>query len=237
MSNSAFKVENGIIAVGAPGVNSQFYHDINVYQANLTVNGGVILVNGNFIVSGNLVYANTSIANTGLFPTFDQTPLGNTTNRFNVYSYNTYVFSTLNLIGPGNIAGNANISGTVTVAGNVGANAVTANVFVAPHTAIYSNVGQTNSVTQTIIDSFPKTLGNCFKFIHYVSDAAQANIHAIETLAITDGTNLLITKYADIFNMELGVFDASINNANVEVYFTAIDSNTYTVRTSRTILY
>jgi hypothetical protein len=247
MSNSAFKVENGLIAVGGAGVQSNFYHELNVNGANLVVNGGFVLVNGNFYVSGNLVYANTSVANAGLIPATDQVPLGNSQFRFDGFFYDVQIYDTITFVGSAFVNSSVIVNGSINAVGNVtvggtlatnslAVNTAQANSVALTHASFYSNVGQTNSTTQTIVDAFATSIGNCFKYICFVSDSAKANIQSIELLGVTDGNNVLLTKYGDVYNTELGVFDASVVSNTLQLYFTAIDNNVYTIRTLRTIV-
>ena len=89
-ANSRFKVDNGLAASG----NAIFYDRVDV-QANAFFNNELFVVSGNLTVSGSLVYANVIIGQGGIFLIADQQPLGNTTNRFNAFLYDTTSFGTL----------------------------------------------------------------------------------------------------------------------------------------------
>ena len=89
-ANSRFKVDNGLVASG----NAIFYDRVDV-QANAFFNNDLFVVSGNLVVNGSLVYANVTIGQGGIFLIADQQPLGNTTNRFNAFLYDTTSFGTL----------------------------------------------------------------------------------------------------------------------------------------------
>jgi hypothetical protein len=89
-ANNRFKVDNGLVASG----NAIFYDRVDV-QANAFFNNDLFVVSGNLVVNGSLVYANVVIGQGGVFLIADQQPLGNTTNRFNAFLYDTTSFGTL----------------------------------------------------------------------------------------------------------------------------------------------
>lgn len=89
-ANNRFKVDNGLVASG----NAIFYDRVDV-QANAHFSGNVFVVSQDLIVNGSLVYANVVIGQGGVFLIADQQPLGNTSNRFNAFLYDTISYSTL----------------------------------------------------------------------------------------------------------------------------------------------
>ena len=89
-ANSRFKVDNGLVASG----NAIFYDRVDV-QANAFFNNDLFVVSGNLVVNGSLVYANVVVGQGGIFLIADQQPLGNTSNRFNAFLYDTTSFGTL----------------------------------------------------------------------------------------------------------------------------------------------
>ena len=89
-ANSRFKVDNGLVASG----NAIFYDRVDV-EANAHFKNDLFVVSGNLVVNGSLVYANVVIGQGGIFLIADQQPLGNTTNRFNAFLYDTTSFGTL----------------------------------------------------------------------------------------------------------------------------------------------
>jgi hypothetical protein len=158
------------------------------------------------------------------------------------------------------LAGNMNApTGNASVAFNVGANVnlttarinvgnSTVNTFVSSTTletdgtvvvgpgSVYrsSNTASTSSITQTVVDSFPKTEGNFARYVVGIKDAGATVVHTIELMAIHDGTTVSLSKYGEIFNsVSLGTFDAAINTANVELKFTAANTTPFTIKTSR----
>jgi len=130
---------------------------------------------------------------------------------------------------------NAVLNGSVTANGLVqGATLQTAHAIIATNTSVV------NTTAQVVIDSFPKTLCQCAKYLIFVYNTGTPTlVHSIEVMMINDGNNSVIqTQYAELFNGSgLGTFDASINSANVQVLFTATSansSNTLTVKLVRT---
>ena len=89
-ANNRFKVDNGLVASG----NAIFYDRVDV-QANAFFNNDLFVVSGNLTVNGTLVFANVVIGNGGVIPISDQQPLGNTSNRFNAFLYDTTSYGTL----------------------------------------------------------------------------------------------------------------------------------------------
>jgi hypothetical protein len=55
----------------------------------------LFVVSGNLVVNGSLVYANVTIGQGGVLLIADQQPLGNTSNRFNAFVFNTTSYGTL----------------------------------------------------------------------------------------------------------------------------------------------
>jgi hypothetical protein len=79
--DSIFKVDKGIYVKGA---NSVFETRVLINDV-LTVNADAVIITGNLAVSGNLTYSNTTVSG-DMAPSINGLALGNTTNRFLVYS-------------------------------------------------------------------------------------------------------------------------------------------------------
>lgn len=111
MANNRFKTENSILVTGES--NSQFDTQ-TLFNANVSVNSAVLIVNGalivgntgagqtsdltvtgDLIVAGNLVYTNTSVSG-GLTPSADGEDLGNTTFRFDGFFSNVNIYGYVN---------------------------------------------------------------------------------------------------------------------------------------------
>lgn len=90
MANNRFKVDHGLAVTG----NSEFYQRIDAF-ANAYFNNDLVLVTGNLTVSGNLNYANVSVTSGGIQVGVDQAPLGNTSNRFNLFAYKVEVYGSI----------------------------------------------------------------------------------------------------------------------------------------------
>jgi hypothetical protein len=89
-ANSRFKVDNGLVASG----NAIFYDRVDV-EANAHFKNDLFVVSGNLVVNGSLVYANVTIGQGGVLLIADQQPLGNTSNRFNAFLYDTISYGTI----------------------------------------------------------------------------------------------------------------------------------------------
>jgi len=171
MANTRFKTENSLYVTGE--TNTQI-DTISLFNANVSVNSSVLIVNGEMIVgntsagltsnlsvsgslfvTGNLVYTNTEISGS-LRPSVDGLALGNTTNRFDLYIRNGIVYGATgfnpnsNTIVLGNTTNRWVMSGTtLDLSGNLTINTtafiVTSNTNqVAINTATYSGALNVN---------------------------------------------------------------------------------------------
>ena len=146
------------------------------------------------------------------------------------------VSTTLTVGGNSSITGNLVVSGITTLTGNVSAGAnVSAKALILDNAAIFSNTATVSNTTQNIIDSFPKASYSFGKLILTVKPSSGTERHATEILLLHDNTDVLITEYAQLFNTSLGSFDAGINNANVEIYFTSTSANASVTQTVKVI--
>ena len=290
MSDSRFKVEEGLIVVGNSALNNtEFYHTVKMY-ANLTVNADMVLVTGNLTIVGNLLYSNTSIAG-DFAPVNDKASLGNTTNRFNASLFDVTIYDALVPVSNGAVIGNANsrfsvsattidVSSFLNLSGNLTVNStaliidstnkrfsvnsainptkavtisgdslftgnsaftgeVNANTLKLPNSNISTNTANINTSGQRAIDIFPKAQYSSAKYLVQIKDTTNI-IQISEILIAHDGTNVFITKYGDLYNSVLGIFDVSINGANVSLLFTPASANTtnpYSLSLQRTNLF
>jgi hypothetical protein len=165
-----------------------------VYSSNTDVSN--ILTANNLLVSGNLIFANSSVRRVGI----NAVPTGT---------------ATLQVGGDASVAGN--ISATSLSVSTV---AATGNTFAFNGGQISSN-GATVAATSTpqLIDSFPKAAAKLAKYHIRVANTTNG-IHGAEVLLAHEGTNVLMTVYGEVFGSELGTFDATINGANVELTYT-----------------
>lgn len=178
----------------------------SIFATNVNSSGNVVIT-GNLTVNGTALVVNP----TGLVGV-------NTTSLTNTF----------------NVSGTVGISANCYVGGNIAVTGVfTSNGITAGNTTIYSNSATTTTTAQLIIDSFPKTQARTAKYWVTVQQSTSNDIHTIEMLMIQDLTFVYLTKYAEIFTTSLGTFDAAINTANVEVYFTAGVANNYSIKVAR----
>jgi len=169
MANTRFKTENSLYVTGE--TNTQI-DTISLFNANVSVNSAVLIVNGEMIVgnttggftsnltvtgsmliAGNLIYTNTSIAG-DLRADVDGLNIGNTTNRFDMFIRNGTVYNTFNpnsnTIVLGNTTNRWVISGnTLDLSGNLTINTTAFKVTsssnqVAINTATYSGALNVN---------------------------------------------------------------------------------------------
>lgn len=186
----------------------------DAYTTNINATGTLTLT-GNANLSNSITVAGFANVNNTL-------AAGNTT----VTGF-INVSTTANVGGNLTVGGVTNITGNVTSSGNVAARGVVMN-----NAIIVSNTATVTNTSVNVIDSFPKSLGYFGKLLVTVN-AANASLHAIEITFLHDNTNVLVNKYGEVFNTNLGTFDAQINNANLDITFTATTANTYTVKTLR----
>lgn len=188
----------------------------DTYSTNVSVSGVIS-------VTGNTTLTNVAAGNT------------NITGFINVSSA-ANVGGALSVGGNAAITGNLSVSGVSSLTGNVaiGAN-VAAKALILDNAAIYSNTATVSNTTQNIVDSFPKADADFAKYIITIKPSSGQQRHATEILLTHDGTTVLVTEYAKLFNTSLGSFDAAINNANVELYFTSAAANASVTQTVKVI--
>lgn len=216
----------------------------NAYLSNVSINGE-LLPSSNNIPLGNTtnrwyVYSSTlDVANAATFS-------GNTSFIANVGITGTLVLSNTASLGNTTITGFANVTGNTVVGNQLTVNGVTqllGNVscntnFTSKNLGLEYATMFSNTATVTapannnIVDSYPKTSSYTSKLLVSVNNA-NVQLHTIEMLLVHDGTTALISTYGELFNTSLGTFDAGINGANVEIYFSPTSANTYFVRTVR----
>ena len=189
----------------------------DAYSTNVNASGN-ITVAGSGSIGTTLAAGNTSV-----------------TGFINV-STTANVGTTLTVGGNTSLSGNLVVSGLTTLTGNVTASAnVSAKALILDNAAIFSNTATVSNTTQNIVDSFPKADADFAKLLLTVKPSSGTQRHASEILLLHDGTNVLLTEYADLYNTSLGSFDASINNANVEIYFTSALANASVTQTVKVI--
>lgn len=128
MADQRFKIEDGLVVQGS---NSVFEEKVTI-NANLNVEGSLLFVGQDLFVTGNLVYTNTQVAG-DLTPYDDGANLGNTVNRFDLFSIDIQVDGSIvagaNGVPIGNttrrfdvFARNIDATGTMSVVGNTNFN-------------------------------------------------------------------------------------------------------------------
>lgn len=154
------------------------------------------------------------------------------TNGGNINSGNTTITGFINVSTTANVAGNLQIGGVSTLTGNVTSTGnVQSKGFILDNAAFFSNTKSVTTTSVTVIDSFPKAYSNFCKM--FITVQSGSLYHSIDMNSIHDGTNILVTKYGEIYNTKMGTFDANINGANVEITFQASGAGTYTVKSTR----
>lgn len=178
----------------------------DTYSSNVDVSGVIA-------VTGNSTFTNVAAGNT------------NITGFINV-STTANVGGNLTVGANASITGNLAVTGVTSFTGNVTASAnISAKALILDNAAIYSNATTVTSTTQSIVDSFPKADAAFAKYIVTIQPSSGTSRQALEILLTHDGTNVLVVEYAKLYNTLLGSFDAGINNANVELYFTSLAAN------------
>lgn len=188
-----------------------------------TVNATSVAVGANVTVSTSSVKVGNSTVNTAVLSTSVTTP----------------VLSTANVSCSGNVvtSGLSSTTGTVvTLSSNtLVSNSVTSNVISTAAGYITSNTTTVATVTQTVVDSYPKTSNYFTKWLVSMQSGTGDAVYVCELLMARDSTDATyLTKYGEIYNTAiLGTFDTVINGANVELKVTASNTASYTVRVTR----
>jgi len=212
-----FNVTGNVFPVTSGGLLGNTSSRWDTYSTNVDASG-TLTVAGSGSIGTTLAAGNTTV-----------------TGFVNV-STSANVGTTLTVGGNTSIGGNLSVSGIITMTGNVTMSAnATAKALILDNAAIFSNTATVSNTTQNIVDSFPKADADFAKLILTVKPSSGTQRHAAEILLIHDGTNVLLTEYADLYNTSLGAFDASINNANVEIYFTSALANASVTQTVKVI--
>jgi hypothetical protein len=100
---------------------------------------------------------------------------------------------------------------------------------------ITSSTFTTNSITQTIVDSFPISTYRSAKY--QVQMTSGTKYHIIELHLVHNGTSVFMSQYGEIFTAtSLGIFDANIANGNVNLLFIAANPVT-TIKLIRSEIY
>lgn len=230
MANTRFKTENSLYVTGE--TNTQI-DTISLFNANVSVNSSVLVVNGelyvgntaggatsnlyvtgNALINGNLIFSNTSIAG-DLRAEIDGLDMGNTTNRFDMFIREGYVYSLFNpnsnTITLGNstqrwvMSGNTlDLSSSLNMTGNLTINTAAFKVSsssnqVAINTASYSGALNVNgganvtgdvTVTANISALLFKT-GN----MQMVTNSATINVNTAVTVDQFANSGVKVVKY------------------------------------------
>lgn len=221
---------NSNVVNASSNVNIGSAHYLNTTAhaigANIVVNTSTFALLGNSVVSTVTVnssliqFGNTTVANSPVIT------VQNTT-------------GTANLAPSGLVVGNTVINSTSAVIANINVSSnVVSKVVKVGNTAISSNTTLITSTTSTVIDSFPKTESTGAKYFIVAMNTGNTVLHSIELSLVQDSSFVLLSQYGEIYNTSLGSFDATINNANVEVSFTATGAPSvgtpYTIKLQRT---
>jgi len=145
----------------------------------------------------------------------------------------------LTVAGVSSLTGNVSITGNATITGAATITGVsTVGSLALANGGLTTNTTAVSTGAATTVDSWPKATGHAAKMTVFVDGSALPTpvIHSLDMLIIHDGTNVLMTKYGEIYNTSLGSFDASITGANVNVTFTATSANTYYVKSIRQLM-
>jgi hypothetical protein len=213
MANTRFKTENGLLVTGG---NAQFSEQVFIgntsSRANLTVDGELVLINGDLLVTGATQIVAGQSYTGDILAGVNGLDLGNTTNRFDGFFNNLVVYTSLTPVGNtlsfGNSTGrwvmtgnSLNLSTTLTI-GSVTVNSTLANL------QALNVVNQTNTATLYVTTSAnvgTAAVVNTVGITHtgFANVAGSANVggtlrvagaaNALSTLGITGAANALST--------------------------------------------
>jgi cytoskeletal protein CcmA (bactofilin family) len=205
VGNTTFS--NSILVIGQTNTGTLY----TVGSANVAGNLRVV---GNLIVQGNVSYTGTSAS--------DILPASN--NAFNIGSpsltWATGYFSTIQ---------STNVTATDTITAN------TLNLRSVAIT-VANTFTFVNSNTTTVVDAFPVSQFRSAEYLIQTRDTTGTanSFQVTKMILVHDGSTVYTTEYATITsNTTMGIFNAAINTANLELRFTPI-SNNVVVKLTRT---
>ena len=243
---------NGFLNVGSPSntynMNANTLQANSVYPYGTGANLGSLTNRWNFFATnidatGTLNLGGNFTVNTGSTPalTVDSTNLRAAVNTVTTSSYALAVGGPVSAtsLNFGTI-GSANgfVANTTTViTGNSTVNTqITPGVLLTGKVGYYQNNVTVATTSTTTIDAFPQSLSRSAKLVISVDDStgSPSKMHMIEMLVAHDNTtNVLTSKFGELYNTKLGSFDATISGSTVNITFTAFTSSTYAVKTIR----
>ena len=222
MGNSAVTV-NSNTAVGNAAITGTFTANVlvsNTYTVN-TINANVVnmvTTNGNTVVS-NSVVVNSVIT------------VGNATVNTLITNTNIYISNST-----------ANINLTVPTAAQIANGQYFHNangqwsLVPLSYNPISNGSFTTSGTNPQVVDYYPVSTYSVGEYALLVLDNNANNKYASKILTLFDGSNTLITEYADLVsNSTMGTFSANANVSHVRLYFTPVSSNT-TVKFVRTVV-
>jgi hypothetical protein len=245
MANTRFKTENGLLVTGG---NAEFVDVGTVYignttsRANLFVEGDLIHVNGNLVVTGvqqivaGQVYTgdilagadglnlgnsvnqfNAHIQNAyvyeGLFPVGNTVSLGNTTNRWVGHANSLDVSTTLSVTGPVTLSNTLSVSNNLTVSGTLG---------VTRATTLSNTLLVTGAVTlsNTLTVANAVTLSNTLSVANAVTLSNTLGVTGAVTLSNNLTVSGILTATSNV-NLDSGVLFVDGVNSRVGINNTA----------------
>ena len=234
--------------------NSTNRFDVNA--RNITVTGNLFPTSNTLLLGNNTSRWNvhtTSINATGPVTITNSVSITGTLTVNNVSTFSNTSANVLFIASNGNIgianstpahklsvSGTTNFSGAVNVNSTlaVQSNATTNGYLLSTHAAVFGYAKSISTATKTVVDAYPKVLGNFSKnyVTIYVSNSVGTFSHAAEVSTVQSASFCYFTVYGEIYNLKLGTFDADFNGDNVEIYFTPTTANSsypFTVKSIR----
>jgi hypothetical protein len=246
VNSSSLALSNSTLIIFTANASGLFTNN------GLNINGGDLIVSGNLVVSGNLQTVGETTGNGNYIPISNSFSLGNTTNRWVVWSTDTAISGNLYI---GNTTVNTvinstsmNISNSTTSLlltlptsaqksdGQYYLNANGAWVFLTS-SLLYSNSYTVNSISTQTVDYYSMSSYKGAKYIVSAVDNNANNRYFAELLTTHDTNSGYITEYGMITtNSNIGTFSASANASSVLLQFTSASSTNVTIKFARTII-
>jgi hypothetical protein len=234
-------VNQGLTAQGNSTIYAINATGNTILNGNLSVTGSASIL-GNFNVAGNLTYTATSYGN--IVPSSNLTSaLGNTGLRWQLYAGNGDFSNAVTIANTLFVAG-ATTMNTLSVTGEIIGN-LTSNVITVISTFGLGTVPDlqqrmlstaTAGTSAQVLDTYIAANFRTAKYLIQVMDLAANNYYATEILVMHDGTNVLVTEYAELVtNSIMGTFNANISAGVVQLFFTPASTST-TVKLFRTMI-
>jgi hypothetical protein len=246
INSSSLALKDGSLIIFTANASGLFTNN------DLNITGGDLIVSGNLVVSGNLQTVGETTGNGNYTPISNSFSLGNTTNRWIVWSTDTAVSGNLYI-------GNSSVNNVINSTSMIISNSTTSLLLTLPTSTqkndgqyylnangswvfltsslLYSNSYTINNISTQTVDYYSMSTHKGAKYIVSVIDNNANNKYFTELLTTHDTNSGYITEYGMITtNSNIGTFSVSANTSSVLLQFTSASSTNVVITFSRTII-